>query len=249
MGLNPSAPDMTFLLVMLHTGTMFAVVVYFWKAWRRSYFSGFAAFLNIVVMRLSVIATLATAAVGFPLKLVIEKIFLNGGEVESLFDKMPLIAAALAAAGALILYSGSKTEKMKTDGELDTRRAGIVGAVQGLCLPFRGFSRSGATISTGLLLGVGRVRMEEFSFALAVVLTPPVLAKEFLRLHKYNATAAEPLHWSHLVTPGLVGMACSFVAGLVALKFLGRLLESGRWKFFGYNCLVAAIALLVFSLV
>ena len=34
MGFDPSAPDMTFLLVMLHTGTMFAVIVYFWKSWR-----------------------------------------------------------------------------------------------------------------------------------------------------------------------------------------------------------------------
>ena len=39
LGLDPSAPEMTFLLVMLHTGTMFAVIVYFWKSWRDSYFS------------------------------------------------------------------------------------------------------------------------------------------------------------------------------------------------------------------
>ena len=39
MGLNPSSPEMTMLLIMLHTGTMFAVIVYFWKAWRRDYFS------------------------------------------------------------------------------------------------------------------------------------------------------------------------------------------------------------------
>ncbi|HBZ72128.1 MAG TPA: UDP-diphosphatase, partial [Deltaproteobacteria bacterium] len=42
-----------------------------------------------------------------------------------------------------------------------------MGAVQGLCLPFRGFSRSGSTISTGLLLGLDKGRVEEFSFALA----------------------------------------------------------------------------------
>ena len=39
MGLNPSSPEMTMLLVMLHTGTMFAVIVYFWKKWQRDYFS------------------------------------------------------------------------------------------------------------------------------------------------------------------------------------------------------------------
>ena len=38
MGLNASSPEMTMLLVMLHTGTMFAVLVYFWKGWKRDYF-------------------------------------------------------------------------------------------------------------------------------------------------------------------------------------------------------------------
>ena len=55
-------------------------------------------------------------------------------------------------------------------GELSVAQAGVIGAVQGLCLPFRGFSRSGATISVGMLAGVTKSRAENFSFALAVVL-------------------------------------------------------------------------------
>ena len=38
MGLDPVSPEMTLLLVMLHTGTMFAVIVYFWKAWKAKLF-------------------------------------------------------------------------------------------------------------------------------------------------------------------------------------------------------------------
>src|SRR6478672_427946 len=49
LGLDPSAPEMTFLLVMLHTGTMFAVIVYFWKSWRESYFSDWRTFRRILV--------------------------------------------------------------------------------------------------------------------------------------------------------------------------------------------------------
>ena len=59
-----------------------------------------------------------------------------------------------------------------------------IGAVQGLCIPFRGFSRSGATISTGLLGRVARATAEDFSFALAVVLTPPADAREIWRLYQ-----------------------------------------------------------------
>ena len=47
MGLNPSAPSMTLLLVMLHTGTMFAVILYFWKEWYEHYFSSFEKFSKI----------------------------------------------------------------------------------------------------------------------------------------------------------------------------------------------------------
>jgi undecaprenyl-diphosphatase len=44
-----------------------------------------------------------------------------------------------------------------------------------------------------------------------------------------------------LALPGFFGLVCSFVSGLLALKLLSRWLESGRWKFFGYYCLVAAV--------
>ena len=116
--------------------------------------------------------------------------------------------------------------------------------MQGLCLPFRGFSRSGATISTGLILGLPKQKLEEFSFALAVVLTPPVIAKEALRLVKAHALSGQG-SVLHLFVPGLVGMVLSFIAGLLALKWLSRWLEGGRWKFFGFYCLVAAAGVLL----
>ncbi len=118
------------------------------------------------------------------------------------------------------------------------RSAAWIGAVQGLCLPFRGFSRSGATISTGLILGVVRRQAEEFSFALAVVLTPAVIAKEAYRLYKSHvlSAAGQTHELMHLVTPSLFGMMLSFVAGLVALRWLSRWLEQGRWHYFGAYC-------------
>lgn len=248
MGLDPSSPEMTFLLVMLHTGTMFAVVVYFWNAWRNHYFSSTAAFRTVAIN--VIIATIITGIVGLALQFLIERVFLKGAEkseVEVLFSQLPLIGGALLAAGLLIIYSGMSEEKKNRRGvDVSPSRACWIGAVQGLCLPFRGFSRSGATISTGLLLGIGKRRMEEFSFALAVVLTPPVIAKESLRLFKAHSEVSKPAHLLELAVPGLLGMVCSFVAGLLALWLLSRWLESGRWKLFGYYCLVAA--LVVFGL-
>jgi len=105
-------------------------------------------------------------------------------------------------------------------------------------LPFRGFSRSGATISTGMLIGVSKPRAERFSFALAVVLTPAVVAREALRL-----AHAPPAQGSleSIALLSVLGAVLAFIAGLLALKWLSRWLESGRWYLFGVYCLVAAV--------
>ena len=239
MGLDPTAPAMTLLLVMLHTGTMFAVIAYFWKSWRATYFSSAAAFKRNGWQTL--VATIATGVVGLLLLEVIKRVFVPDAskfEVEQLFGNARLMAASLAVAGVLIIWSSLRAGRVQ--GELSTASALGIGAVQGLCLPFRGFSRSGATISAGMLLGVQRLRAEEFSFALAVVLTPAVVAKEALRL--VHAQAGTGVSLSSVLVPSLLGMALSFLAGLVALRWLSRWLEQGRWHFFGVYCLLASVA-------
>jgi undecaprenyl-diphosphatase len=241
MGLDPSSPEMTFLLVMLHTGTMVAVIVYFWKSWGAHYFASSALFWDMV--RNIAIASVATGIVGFGLVWVIEKIYLHGqpkAEVEVLFSQLPLMAVALLTAGLLIIYSGSREEQTPGSQEVSPVNAAITGLVQGLSLPFRGFSRSGGTISTGLLLGIERRRIEEFSFALAVVLTPVVIGREWLRLVKAHPEVTHAAQFAKLAQPGLLGMVCSFGSGLAALWLLSSLLETGRWKYFGYYCLIAS---------
>jgi undecaprenyl-diphosphatase len=241
MGLDPSAPALTFLLVMLHTGTMFAVIVYFWNAWRESYFSSWDRF-GFIVGRLAV-ATAVTFVVGLALKIVIEKVILGGGakaEVENLFSNLLLVGGGLAAAGVLIIVSGLWFGKRVGGEEVGLADSVWIGLVQALCLPFRGFSRSGATISTAMLLGTGKRRAEEFSFALALILTPGVVGLELYRLLKTNAKAAEPVQLGPLLLPGMVGMVCSFLAGWLALRLLSNWLEKGRWSYFGFYCLVLA---------
>jgi undecaprenyl-diphosphatase len=245
MGIDPSSPDATFLLVMLHTGTMFAVIAYFWKSWGRHYFSDMQTFVAVLVN--IILATALTGVVGLGLKFVIEHGFLHGqakAEVEDLFSNLWLIGGALFAAGVLIFYSGAQEEKKPVDGDMNLKKSVVIGLVQGLCLPFRGFSRSGATISTGLLLGVERRLIEEFSFALAVVLTPVVVLMELRRMLKAHPEFKQSGQLTHLLTPGLAGMVCAFIAGYLALKLLSRLLEAGKWKFFGIYCFVAALAVL-----
>jgi len=245
MGLNPASPEMTMLLVLLHTGTMFAVIVYFWKGWKRDYFATAAQFQWFAIQ--VILATICTGIVGLGLKILVEKVFMRGAEhaeIENLFSNLPLIAGALTAVGILIIYAGLRENKSPRHAEIQPQHSFWIGVVQGLCLPFRGFSRSGATISTGLILGLPKQKLEEFSFALAVVLTPPIIAQEAHRLMKAHALSGQN-SVAHLFVPGLVGMVLSFIAGLLALKLLSRWLEGGRWKFFGVYCLLAAVGVLL----
>jgi undecaprenyl-diphosphatase len=247
LGLDPSAPSMTLLLVMLHTGTMFAVIVYFWPQWRRSYFQSAAAF-KAIALRV-IVATVFTAVVGGIIVKIIESTIFSDlphAQIEDLFGHLEIIAPALAAAGILILVAGILERRRPAPAglnadDLNLKRAGLIGAVQGLCLPFRGFSRSGATISTGMLLGMAKARVEAFSFALAVVLTPLVVAREVMRLvHESHAGGAADL--VSIAGSTVLGAVVAFLAGLVALRWLSRWLESGRWYLFGIYCLIAAAA-------
>jgi undecaprenyl-diphosphatase len=250
LGLDPSSPPMTLLLVMLHTGTMVAVIAYFWPQWRATYFQSAATFRSIVV--LVVIATVCTAVIGEGVIKVIEKTVFRDvphAQIEDLFSHLEFIAPALAAAGILILIAGIFGNRhaavpLTPATDVSAPRAAVIGVVQGLCLPFRGFSRSWATISTAMLLGVAKSRAEAFSFALAVVLTPPVVVREILRLgHAAHAEGTADLRSVALVS--VFGAFVAFLAGLLALKWLSRWLEAGRWYLFGIYCLCAAAAVLL----
>ena len=248
MGLDPSAPEQTFVLIMLHTGTMFAVIVYFWPRWKPLLFTssvppapGEAAPPRGRFLALTLLATLVTG-LGVGLILLIEKV--THSEVETLFRRLDLIAAALAAVGLFILIAGFLEGRPKRNG-VTLGPALLIGLIQALCLPFRGFSRSGATISMGLLCGVARRAAEDFSFALALLITPPAIGRMAYRLFKSHGLQSGQ-DVARLLLPGLVGMVLSFATGYVALRFLSSVLEHGRWKYFGFYCLGAAAVLFAF---
>lgn len=258
MGIDPTLPEMTMLLVALHTGTMFAVICYFWSTWKQYFFASTAVFLESI--KQVIIATAATGVLGIALKLFIERVIFRNhphAEIELLFGNLTVIACALAAVGTLILIASRydqyhQSQNVRTTAKTDTSQPNwsqstAIGLIQGICLPFRGFSRSGATISTGLLCGLSRICSEQFSFALAVVLTPPVILHSVHRLwkaHAQNSNAVDA-HFSQLLVPSLIGMVAAFIAGLLALRLLSHWLEHGKWRWFGYYCLVASVVIFV----
>ncbi len=112
LGLDPASPQMTLVLVMLHTGTMFAVIAYFWKQWRRRPTSPAPTRSSGSPVRI-VWATLLTGIIGEAINKVIEKTVFKGAkskDIEQLFGRLDLVAPALAAAGVLILIAGAAGE-------------------------------------------------------------------------------------------------------------------------------------------
>ena len=113
MGIDPSTPQMTLLLVMLHTGTMFAVIAYFWRQWRQSYFATADAFKRFA-LRL-IYATALTGIVGEALIKLVEHTMFKGAAQGG--DRRALRAAGPGRAGARLCW----------DSDSDCGAAGEVG--------------------------------------------------------------------------------------------------------------------------
>jgi undecaprenyl-diphosphatase len=137
-----STPANALLLVLLHTGTMFAVIVYFWSRWVDEFFSSWARFWQFV--KFVFVATLLSGVVGYPLMKIIEHVLGAGGnraEIETLFDKLNWIAPALAAVGLLIIYAGLREarqaqtpQRQEGQGSLRWPQAIVMGVLQGIAV-------------------------------------------------------------------------------------------------------------------
>ncbi|MEM2291110.1 MAG: undecaprenyl-diphosphate phosphatase [Candidatus Korarchaeum sp.] len=167
------------------------------------------------------IATIPAASVGL----------LLADQVEAAFN--PRTAALGLLLNSLILYS---TKWARERGSLDLKRALLIGLVQTASL-LPGISRSGSTISAGLLSGLRREEAVSFSFLLSVPIIAGALILEVLR---------SPLN-EVLSTVTIAGFLSSFLVGLAAIRFLISSVRRGKLHWFSYYCLILAIATLSLS--
>ena len=150
---------------------------------------------------------------------------------ESLFSSVAAVGVALLFTTALV----GSTAFLKHDGSKPYTwwRSLIVGVAQGIAI-VPGVSRSGSTIVTSLMLGVGREEAARFSFLLSV---PAILGALLLKLKDVDAAAVQ-------VLPLVLGFIAAAVSGLLALAGLVALLKKGSfWVFAPYTLLLAIYAL------
>jgi undecaprenyl-diphosphatase len=156
--------------------------------------------------------------------------------IAAAFDSPALVSFMLVVTGVFLVFSRVKTGPRK----LTPQAALVIGAAQAIAL-VPGCSRSGWTITTGLLLGLGYEEAAEFSFILSV---PAVLGALGLEM------SAEPLSDSSGQLPLLaLGALVAFVSGFIALKLLVAVLKRGRLHRFAYYLIpVGLVMILLFGL-
>ncbi|MBO7643861.1 MAG: undecaprenyl-diphosphate phosphatase [Bacteroidales bacterium] len=161
--------------------------------------------------------------------------------VEAAFGSLLVVGIALLVTALLLVLSDYLSSRVK--GVKDYRngisfwQAFVVGIGQALAV-IPGLSRSGTTISTGLICGVKRESMAQFSFLMVLV---PILGEMFLDVVGGDFAAS-----SVGVLPLLLGFAAAFVSGLFACKVMIALVRKAKLKWFGLYCAVVGLLVLLF---
>lgn len=210
--------------VALHWGTLVAVCAYFWKDWVVLIKAGLSR-QRSQDRRLFWAIVLATAP-GALAGLLLEH------KIERHFHSPALIAGTLAGFGLLLGLSQRLGRQEKIAGDLDLRAIFLIGCAQALAV-VPGVSRSGSTMTAGLLLGLKREEAARFSFLLMV---PIVIGAGALKLRHAAAFAGSGQFWFGIAITAVVGLAC--------IKFLlSYLKERGVGLFVAYRVLLAALCL------
>jgi len=225
--------------VMLHLGTLVALLVYFRSDWIRIVPAGFAtirdrSFADDPDRRLAwllVAATVPAAVAGLLL-----------GDLIETSVREPAIVAVTLVVGAVILWVADHFGARSRDvGDVTFPISIGLGAAQALAL-IPGISRSGAAISAGRLAGLDRPAAARFAFLMATPITAGAVLFEIRRLVTGEAGVTVE------AVPLVVGLIASLVSGLVAIRFMLRYLRTRSLDVFVvYRLVVAAIVIVAWA--
>lgn len=144
--------------------------------------------------------------------------------------------------GCLLLFGSWRARTLaNARPHLKTSDALAVGFAQALAAGFPGISRSGSTISTGMLCGVSKDYMVQYSFVLGI---PAILAANAVEL-KDAIEVGAPFE----VIPTVIGVITAAVVGVLAIKVLEWLVKKDKFKIFGYYCLALSVVVIIAGVV
>lgn len=220
--------------VILHVGTLGALLLYFRSDWLRLV----PAFLTLLRDRslagdpdrrlaaLLAIATVPALVLGFLLN-----------DVAELIRNVGLVAVMLVVGGAILWLAERAGSRRRMALDLSFGQALAIGGAQAIAL-VPGISRSGISISAGLFAGLQRDEAARFSFLMATPITAAAAAYELLKVARGESIAFQ-------VGPMAAGLVASFVFGLLAIAVLIRLLRTRSTDVFVVYRVILAAAVLV----
>ena len=179
-----------------------------------------------------VVSMIPVAIVGFFFK----------DKVEDLFSSLLVVGCALMVT-ALLLFLSDRVKsfgKLRETEEITFGQALVMGLGQAVAV-IPGLSRSGTTISAGLLSGASRNKVAEFSFLMVLV---PILGEAFLDLVGGDLAAS-----SISIVPLLLGFVAAFISGLFACKAMIALVKKAGLKWFALYCAIVGLIVIICSLV
>ncbi|MDP2423087.1 MAG: undecaprenyl-diphosphate phosphatase [Bacteroidales bacterium] len=215
--------------VIVHAATMLSIIVIFYKD-IAELIAGVLRFKwnnETKYLTLIVVSMVPVGIVGLLFEDYIEHFFEG---------RLVLVGFMLLITAALLLATRLSPKNIK---ELGFVYAIIIGISQTIAI-LPGISRSGATISTALLLGVERKKAIRFSFLMVL---PPIAGATFIKI---TAMASEPTAYNADFLPLAIGFVAAFVAGLIACRWMIGLVQRGNIAWFSIYCVVVgalAIAL------
>jgi undecaprenyl-diphosphatase len=223
--------------VVLHGGTLAALLVYFRDDWRRLIPAGLAT-LRDRSFRDDPDRRLAWLLAASTVPAAVAALLLND-VIEQNVRQVGLVAVMLVVGGAILWVADTWGPRTHAIDRLTFRGAVGIGAAQALAL-VPGVSRSGISMSAALFAGLDRADAARFSFLMATPITAMAVAYETLKLLRGEVGGAEP---ATLV----VGVVASFVAGILAITVLLRYVRTRSFNIFVvYRLVLAAVVLVAF---
>lgn len=182
-------------------------------------------------------------SISFSLKIILSMVpaavvgVVFNDEIEALFGGQVLLVGAMLIITGLLLFLADRAKR--TEKEVSTIDAIIVGVAQAIAI-LPGISRSGATVSTSVLLGVDRERAARFSFLMVVPLILGKMAKDLLDGASFSGDMGAAY---------VAGFLAAFIAGIAACKWMIALVKKAQLKYFSYYCFAVGLLALTWSLV
>lgn len=158
-------------------------------------------------------------------------------QITALFDRqIILVSCMLLLTGIIMILSDQWKSKNQL---LSSVKAFLIGIAQAIAI-LPGVSRSGATIATGVFLGIDRKEVAQFSFLMVIPLIFGKIAKDF--------AGGEMDLASEKIFPMLLGFAFSFFVGIIACKWMIKIVQNARLRYFGYYCVILGIIAILLRL-